>query len=212
MILGVYHPAHGVGHDTGVALIDRAGRILAALSEERVSRIKMDGGYPFRAIETLQRMTGVRWADLDAVTVPFLAPADQFREGLRVLAAGVTDPAILRGQWATRRGHDQFQAGMRALGSYEYLDDFKRRSAAVRAQDGRPAVGDWREFLRVIGVGQVPLVQVDHHLAHAAAAHWMNASQQSLVITCDGVGALKSGVVARVSSGRSSRCCAASTI
>jgi carbamoyltransferase len=196
MILGVYHPAHGVGHDTGVALIDRTGRILAALSEERVSRIKMDGGYPFRAIETLQRMTGVRWADLDAVAVPFLAPPDQLREGLRVLAAGAADPAILRGQWATRRGRDQFQAGMRALGSYDYLEDFKRRSAAVRAQDGRPAVADWRQFLQVIGAGQAPLVQVDHHLAHAAAAQWMSGFQQSLVITCDGVGALKSGVVA----------------
>lgn len=196
MILGVYHPAHGVGHDTGVALVDRAGRILAALSEERVSRVKMDGGYPFRAIETLQRMTGVRWADLDAVAVPFPAPADQLREGLRLLAAGVSDPELLGGQWATRTGRDRFQAGMQAIGSYEYLDDFKQRVAAVRTRDGRPPVGDWRQFLQVIGVGQTPLVQVDHHLAHAAAAHHMSGCQRSLVITCDGVGSLKSGVVA----------------
>lgn len=196
MILGVYHPAHGVGHDTGVALVDRSGRIVAALSEERVSRVKMDGGYPFRAIETLQRMTGVRWADLDAVAVPFLAPADQLGEGLRLLSAGVADPGLLRGQWATRAGHDRFQAGMRAIGAYDYLDDFTRRVAAVRAADGRPPVGDWRQFLQVIGVGQVPLVQVDHHLAHAAAAHMMSGHQRSLVITCDGVGALKSSLVA----------------
>ena len=36
-------------------------------------------------------------------------------------------------------------------------------------------------------------MQVDHHLAHAAAAHGMSGHQRSLVITCDGVGALKSG-------------------
>jgi carbamoyltransferase len=196
MILGIYHPAHGVGHDTGVALIDRTGRILAALSEERVSRIKMDGGYPFRALETIQRMTGVTWKDLDAVAVPFMAPGDQWREGLRLLAAGVSDADLLRGQWATRRGQDQFQAGMRALGTYDYLDDFKRRVAAVRTADGRPIVGDWREFLQVSGLGQTPLVQVDHHLAHASAAHGMSGFQQSLVLTCDGVGALKSGIVA----------------
>lgn len=196
MILGIYHPAHGVGHDTGVALVDRSGRIVAALSEERLSRIKMDGGYPFRAVEKIQQMTGIRWADLDAVAVPFLAPGGQIREGVRLLAAGLQDPEILAGQWATRRGHDRFQAGMTALGTYEYLDEFKRRSAAVRAQDDRPPVADWREFLSVVGLGAVPLVQVDHHVAHAAAAYWMSGQEDSVVITCDGVGALKSGIVA----------------
>lgn len=196
MILGIYHPARGVGHDTGVALIDRQGHILAAASEERFSRVKMDGGFPFRALDAIQRMTGVAWRDLDAVAVPYLSPGDQVREGVRLLAAAVTDPGLLPAQWATRRGRDRFQAGMTALGAYGYLDDFKRRSAAVRAQDNRPAVRDWREFLAVTGLGEVPLVQVDHHLAHAAAAYWMSGESDALVITCDGLGALKSGMVA----------------
>lgn len=196
MILGIYHPARGVGHDTGVALVDRQGAILAAVSEERLSRVKMDGGFPFRALECIQKMTGVRWSDLDAVAVPFLAPAEQMREGARLLGAAVSDPALLSAQWATRRGHDQFQTGMAAIGAYGYLDDFKQRSASVRARDGRPEVRDWRDFLAVNGLGEVPLVQVDHHLAHAAAAYWMSGIEDALVITCDGVGALKSGIVA----------------
>jgi carbamoyltransferase len=196
MILGIYHPARGVGHDTGVALIDRQGRIVAALSEERLSRVKMDGGFPFRALEMIRTMTGVAWRDLDAVAVPFLSPGDQIREGARLLAAATSDPALLAGQWATRRGHDRFQTGMAALGAYGYLDEFKRRSAAVREHDQRPAVGDWREFLSVSGLGNVPLVQVDHHIAHAAAAYWMSGVEDALVITVDGVGALKSSIVA----------------
>jgi carbamoyltransferase len=185
-----------VGHDTGVALVDRSGRILAALSEERLSRVKMDGGFPFRALEKVQAMTGVRWSDLDAVVVPYLSPGDQVREGARLLAAAASDPTLLAAQWATRRGHDRFQAGMASLGAYGYLDDFRQRSASVRAQDGRPSVRDWREFLSVTGLGTAPLVQVDHHLAHAAAAYWMSGIEDALVITCDGVGALKSGIVA----------------
>ncbi len=196
MILGIYHPARGVGHDTGVALVNRQGEILAALSEERLSRVKMDGGFPFRALEKIKSMTGVSWSDLDAVVVPYLSPGDQVREGARLLAAAVSDPDLLAAQWATRRGQDRFQTGMAALGAYGYLDEFKRRSAAVRDQDGRPPVHDWREFLSVAGLGQVPLVQVDHHLAHAAAAYWMSGIEDALVITCDGVGALKSGIVA----------------
>lgn len=196
MILGVYHPAQGVGHDTGVALVDRQGRIIAAMSEERLSRVKMDGGFPFRALEAVMRMGGVSPSDLDAVAVPFLSRADQASEGARMLMSGLTQPSVLAGQYRTRSGHDAFQEGMRAIGAYGYLDDFKRRVQAVREADGRPSVADWREFLAVSGLGDVRLVQMDHHLAHAAGAYWMSGWSRALVVTCDGVGALKSGIVA----------------
>lgn len=196
MILGVYHPAQGVGHDTGVALVDRQGRIVGAVSEERLSRVKMDGGFPFRALETVMRMGGVTPRELDAVAVPFLGRADQAAEGARILTAGLTQPSVLAGQYRTRSGRDAFQEGMRALGAYGYVDDFKRRVQAVRDQDGRPAVANWREFLTVSGLGDVPLVQMDHHLAHAAGAYWMSGWTRALIVTCDGVGALKSSIVA----------------
>lgn len=196
MILGVYHPAQGVGHDTGVALVGRDGRIIAAMSEERLSRVKMDGGFPFRALDAVMRIGGVQPKDLDAVAVPFLNRADQMAEGARMLMAAVTQPSVLAGQYRTRTGHDAFQDGMRAIGAYGYVEEFKRKVAAVRAADGRPAVGSWREFLQVSGLGDVPVLQMDHHLAHAAGAYWMSGWDHALVATCDGVGALKSSIVA----------------
>ena len=125
MILGVYHPAQGVGHDTGVALVDRDGRIVAAMSEERLSRVKMDGGFPFRALEAVLRIGGVRPSDLDAVAVPFLSRSGQAAEGVRMLLAATTQPSLLVGQYRTRFTGDAFQAGMRAIGAYDYVDDFK---------------------------------------------------------------------------------------
>ena len=196
MILGIYHPAQGAGHDTGVALVDRQGRIIAGVSEERLSRVKMDGGFPFRALETIQRMTGVRWSDLDAVAVPFLARADQLGEGVRLAIAGLADPPLLVGQLHTRMGRDDFQAGMREIGAYGYVEEFFRRSRAVREADHRSPVSDWRAFLSTTGLASVPLVQVDHHLAHAAGAYWMSGFDDALVMTCDGLGALKSSIVA----------------
>lgn len=196
MILGIYHPAQGVGHDTGVALVGRDGRIIAAMSEERMSRVKMDGGFPFRALEMVMRIAGVRPQDLDAVAVPFLNRADQAAEGARLLLASASQPALLAGQYRTRSGHDAFQDGMRAIGAYGYVDDFKRRVQAVREHDARPTVTDWRGFLAASGLADVPLVQMDHHLAHAAGAYWMSGWNEALVITCDGVGALKSSIVA----------------
>jgi carbamoyltransferase len=176
--------------------VDRDGRIVAAMSEERLSRVKMDGGFPFRALEMVMRIGGVRPQDLDAVAVPFLDRAGQAAEGSRMLLAGLTRPSLLVGQYRTRFAGDAFQAGMRAIGAYDYVDDFKRRIQAVREADHRPAVADWRGFLNVNGLGDVPLVQMDHHLAHAAGAYWMSGWDEALVVTCDGVGALKSGIVA----------------
>ncbi len=196
MILGLYHPANGVGHDTGVALVERDGTIVAALSEERLSRVKMDGGFPFRALEAVMRMGNVRASDLDAVAVPYLDTRGQIVEGARLAARALRDPSLVTGQLALRRGRDRFQAGMRALGAYDYTADFNARVAAVRTADGRPPVDDWRGFLRATGLDTAPLVRVDHHAAHAAGAWFASGVPDALLVTCDGVGALKSGIVA----------------
>jgi carbamoyltransferase len=201
-ILGIYHPARGVGHDTGVALIDDLGRPIAAQSEERFTRVKMDGGFPFRSLESLQRMTGFTARDLRCVAVPYMGPGAQAAEGARLLLASLGDPAIAYRQIAGRLQGDFFQQGMAAIGAYEYLDAFKSRLRDVRDRDQRPALADWRAFIDHMGLATVPLVRVDHHLAHAAAAYYTSAMDDCLVITCDGVGALKSGIVATGRDGR----------
>jgi carbamoyltransferase len=196
MILGIYHPARGVGHDTGVALVDRAGRPVAAQSEERFTRVKMDGGFPFRSLESLQRMTGLSARDLSCVAVPYMDLAAQAREGARLLLASVRDPHLAYSQIVGRLSGDRFQRGMAEIGAYEYLERFKGRLREVRERESRPALADWRAFLAHMGLSSVPLVQVDHHLAHAAGAYYTSGMDDCLVITCDGVGALKSGIVA----------------
>lgn len=202
MILGVYHPARGVGHDTGVALIDMSGRPIAAQSEERFTRVKMDGGFPFRALESLQRMTSFTARDLCAVAVPYMGVGAQAAEGARLVQASLRDPGIARRQLSGRVFGDAFQRGMAQIGAYDYLETFKGRLHAVRARDGRPALADWRAFIDHMGLSSVPLVRVDHHLAHAAGAYYTSAMDPCLVLTCDGVGALKSGIVAVGRSGR----------
>jgi carbamoyltransferase len=201
-ILGIYHPAQGVGHDTGVALLDRHGRPVAAQSEERFTRVKMDGGFPFRALESLLRMTGVRPQELAAVAVPYMGPARQLAEGLRLMAASVTDPGILARQVRDRWQGDRFQHGMRAIGAYDYLDRYTRRLREARERDGRPWPADWRAFLGHTGLDRVPLVRVDHHLAHAAGAYYTSGFDPCLVITGDGLGALKTSLVAIGRGGR----------
>lgn len=61
IVLGISdsHEAH--------ACIVRDGRLEAAISEERLSRLKADIGYPRRAIDTVLDMCGIRPEDIDLV-------------------------------------------------------------------------------------------------------------------------------------------------
>ncbi len=202
MILGIYHPAQGVGHDTGVALIEEDGTILGAQSEERFSRIKMDGGFPFRAFEHLQKTFHFKASDLSSVAIPFMSVADKTAEGSHLILSALKDPALGFRHMRNRLDHDQFQKGMEQIGAYEYLPKYVSRIKDVWMQDQRPALSNWREFLQYCSIDSVPLIQMDHHIAHAAGAYFTSGHDEALLITCDGVGALKSGIVATAKNGR----------
>ena len=202
MILGIYHPAQGMGHDTGLGLIEPGGRILAAHCEERFSRVKMDGGFPFRAFEALRRIIPFSPSDLSCVAVPFMSPAQKVSECGRLAVAALRDPRGGLRHLRDRLDQDQFQKGMARIGAYAYEDDYRRQLLEVRDGDGRPRLAGWREFLDNCGLGKVPVVHVDHHAAHAAGAYYTSGWDEALLITCDGVGALKSGIVAVGRAGR----------
>jgi len=196
MILGIYHPARGIGHDAAVALVTPDGEIVAAQSEERFTRIKMDGGFPFRALEALWSVAGVRPSDVTTVAVPYWSARDKLADAAFFARAALGQPELLWHQVRNRVGGDQFQRGMAELGAYRYLDAYKAQLRSVRAADGRPDVTGWEDFLRYAEVDHAPVVRVDHQVAHAAGAYYTAGWDEALVITCDGLGALKSGIVA----------------
>lgn len=200
MILGIYHPANGVGHDSSVALIDMKGRILAAHSEERFSRIKMDGGFPFRAMEQLRKMIPFGPENLEAVAIPYWDMAEKGAEAARI-AAKCLNPVFGK-TWFEYRSGDVFQKEMEQLGAYRYLDKYMEQVRGVQAKDKRPALGSWQDFLKHEGLESVPLVRVDHHIAHVAGAYFTAGWPEALVITADGAGAMKSGMVAVCSGGK----------
>ena len=66
----------GLGYKDSSAALVRDGRIVAAASEDRFSRIKHQGGYPRRAIEACLQLAGASLGDVDHVAVannPWLA-------------------------------------------------------------------------------------------------------------------------------------------
>jgi len=82
-IWGYSADSKGPTHESGACLVSD-GKLLAAVTEERLSRKKNDGAYPFRAIQEVLRITGARVSDLDLVSLAGLPP---FRRSAKMLAS-----------------------------------------------------------------------------------------------------------------------------
>ncbi|HWI05334.1 MAG TPA: carbamoyltransferase N-terminal domain-containing protein, partial [Acidimicrobiales bacterium] len=63
IVLGIHD-----GHNASAALL-RDGELVAAVQEERFTRLKNQGGMPTRAIDEVLDLGSVRRADLDAIAV-----------------------------------------------------------------------------------------------------------------------------------------------
>ena len=65
-------------HDSGAAIVCE-GRILAAVNEERITRMKNEGRWPSAAIETVLRLANVRPEDIRTVAMAGLPPLPRAR-------------------------------------------------------------------------------------------------------------------------------------
>ena len=63
-------------HNTGVA-ITKNGKIIAAVDEERYSRIKNDGSFPFKSLEDIYKIANISPKNIDIVAIPDKKPIQQ---------------------------------------------------------------------------------------------------------------------------------------
>ncbi|MBM4354768.1 MAG: hypothetical protein FJ109_13435 [Deltaproteobacteria bacterium] len=159
------------GHNASAAAVDN-GRIVAAVAEERLTRSKMQRGFPHRAVPLVLRLAGWRADEVDQV-----AAAGRYgRLPMRLLdgwyaASGVSPGPMAPAQRASRHleGITSYVPGIRAV-----------ESALSRAVLCR----------RLVGLGfrrDVPVTLVPHHGAHAAGAASMLPGDGA-VLTMDGYG------------------------
>jgi carbamoyltransferase len=141
------------------------GVVIAAVQEERFSRVKNHFCFPQRSIEWLLRSTETRPEELDAVAV-----ASEY------IIGSFTGPDLIRSYAATYRPSSQLRRVARRTPLH-----------AIRRRQRR------EERLAAVTEARLPIERttfVDHHTAHAAAAYhgapWKD--EPVLVITCDGQG------------------------
>lgn len=155
------------GHDAGAALVDAAGVLRFAVSEERLSRIKHQPGFPTLAIRACQRYAEAAGADLEAVAVAERAGRLPHR---------------LLDRWYRRPGGARGPLSTSARLSATWSNRVAPRIAGFEASAARRLLGG---RLGRMGI-TAPVQLIDHHLAHAWSA--AAGGDDALVLTLDGFG------------------------
>lgn len=159
-ILGIHD-----GHNCGATLV-RDGAVIAAVSEERLTRCKNESGYPRRSIDEVLRIAGIAGGDLAEV-----AYASNFMHRQDYLTNLET--------WYCVGIDDQRKAAGQPKGYQKVIFEERKRERIEQARDH-------------LGVGEDKITFTEHHLTHLAAAYYTAPNAQDgrpiLGLTCDGAG------------------------
>ncbi len=157
--------------DAGAALLVD-GRLVAAVNEERLNRIKLWGGVPRESISAVLKIAALEPRDVDAV----------------VLGSAITPNILARlfrgAHQPLRRWNGQFRYLLSAFITYQTVARKLRLPLAAEAAAARLVLA--RE-LRALGI-EADLHVVDHHVAHAYGAFATSGFDRTLVLTADGLG------------------------
>jgi carbamoyltransferase len=164
---------------TSGAAIVIDGRIVAAVSEERLDRQKMSMGFPALSIREVMRIAGVRPEDIGQVAV---ATAKLF---WRPEAHPVED--------YFRKGKGDFRDTFLSVSSKisTIVGDFKPARRAYHELKGS-LTGKRRKAIPAVlrsdfGI-TAPVKFLDHHLCHAASAYFTAGHAEATIVTQDGAG------------------------
>ncbi len=173
------------GISSGAALV-RDGVTVAAVNEERLSRLKMAYGFPRMSIREVIRLAGIRPNDIDIVAVATinnylhdsLKPWDGwFQQDKGFIRNAVFSAASTFGSLADR------VPGLESLYYATRWPIFAARRRGIR-----------RIFRDEFGVSAAVRF-INHHLAHATSALFTSGYDRATVVTMDGGGDGDSGHV-----------------
>lgn len=169
-ILGIHD-----GHNAGAALV-QDGMVIASVSEERISRVKNDAGYPKKAIEEVLALGNCRPDEIDIIALSsrFMHNRDFYRSW----------------EWYKKGEKEQ---------DIEQNEDIEIKAGFFRQRLKERK----KQIAEHLSVNQDKIIIVEHHLGHAAAAYfgspWANQAEEVLIFTMDGSG---DGVSATVNIGK----------
>jgi len=173
VVLGIH-----LGHDASAALI-KGGRILAAIEEERLTRLKGFAGFPYGAIEEILCIARMTPGDIKVVAI---AGEHLHRE----LMYWVLLKRIRR----LSRWKEVYSKVLMGL-TYVFASNWLRQLLY-------PAEVFWRSVhqeLTNLGFGKADFKSYDHHSCHAASAYFTSPFDEAVVFTLDARGDFCSGMM-----------------
>jgi len=217
--------------DATVTIVED-GTITYAAAEERFTRVKLQDGFPWRALEDGLAATNTKIEEFDAITYPFLTGAEETRlfqknlenerEFLDETEANATSEEIRQARARIPADRppvpglsspdEKMDKGLLKSLAYRMLasESVVSRNVAKRGSEqwGRDASGfhfKWQHELEsaLSELGVAgKLKRVEHHVSHAANAFYTSGFDQALVVTLDGYG---SGLAGSINVGRDGR-------
>ncbi len=187
---------------TAALLID--GKVVACISEERLSRVKNQSGLPIRAVKEVLRISNITTDQIDFVVFGFRDP--KINNGFSALASisnGGSDRSVL-----------SYIIGL-GLSIKEYLlvnqpwfrTPYNNLLEIFYSLFYHPSLNRQldQQVEKELGISRSKIIKIDHHLAHAAAALYSSpnfAKKPSLIFTLDAMG---DGLCATVSTYKSGK-------
>jgi carbamoyltransferase len=217
--------------DSTVTLVED-GVITYAAAEERFTRVKLQSGFPWQALEDALEATGTAASAIDRVVYPFLTHDEETRLFERNLATErqflderesndtLDELRAARARVPAGRApvpgladvNERMDKGLLKKVAYRLLasEGVISRNVAKRHSErwGREASTfhlQWQQDLEsaLLELGLGDrLTRVEHHVSHASNAYFNSGFDEALIVTLDGYG---SGLSGSVSVGRGGR-------
>jgi carbamoyltransferase len=174
-ILGIWD-----GHDAGAAIV-KNDRILVAINEERLSRRKLEIGFPEKSIQACLKYLNLTPKEISCIAVPTY----DFAKTLTRLF-----PSLREEYYRIRRRKKE--PGR--------LRELKKMSKYILTEFGPSPITKYisqailKKDCKRSGL-TAALYLFDHHLCHAAAAAFCSGFDEAAVITLDGIGDGLSGSI-----------------
>ena len=166
------------------ACIVKDGRIIAAVSEERLNKIKHSGGFPFLSINEILKLTNLKPDDVEHVAVGNSKQAFGLRATTHFLKLDVPRYGL----------PDNFvnYVNIRNLITYRKLIEKVNFFSKIDSSLSNNIV---KRYFKKIGFKQNKINFINHHLAHGSAAYYTSGFKKALIFVLDSYGDGKSGGV-----------------
>jgi len=175
-----------MGSSSAAVIVD--GVVIAAIEEERLTRLKNDGGFPYKAIELCLEIANLELSDIDVVAV-YWKPWRVFSRTYKVVSGVFSNTGNIV---------DVFHRGMNAFVNAN--NSVKNNYPELR--------GSWLDLFKIrsllsqeFGEFNAKIEYHDHHDCHAASVYFISKYQESICLSYDGGGESDSTVIYHIKNG-----------